>query len=128
MHKFLISAWIFVLLILSACTQPVASSAESAGVTVTLQFGAALYANAAIPVQVTFTQSGEPYAVADVVLDLQMPGMTMGTSKPMAIAQPDGSHTTTVLFTMDGEWAIVVTGSSARGDERFVINQIIVSP
>jgi hypothetical protein len=128
MHKFLFSAWIVALLMLSACTKPIAYSAESAGVTVTVQFGAALYANAAIPVQVTFTQSGEPYAVADVVLDLQMPGMTMGTSKPMAIAQADGSHTTTVLFTMDGEWAIVITGSSARGDERFVINQIIVSP
>jgi hypothetical protein len=128
MHKFIFSAWIVALLMLSACTQPIAYSAESAGVTVTVRFGAALYANAAIPVQVSFTQSGEPYAVADVVLDLQMPGMTMGTSKPMAIAQPDGSHTTTVLFTMDGEWAIVVTGRSARGDERFVINQIIVSP
>jgi hypothetical protein len=29
---------------------------------------------------------------------------------------------------MDGEWAIVVTGTSARGNERFVINKIIVSP
>ena len=128
MHKFLISAWIVALLMLSACTQPVTYSADSAGVMVTVQFGTTLYANAAIPVQITFTQSGQPYTVADVVLDLQMPGMTMGTSKPMAIAQADGSHTTTVLFTMDGEWAIVVTGSSARGDERFVINQIIVSP
>ena len=127
MRKFF-AVWCVALLMLTACTQPIVYSADSAAVTATLRFGSALFANAAIPVEVSFTQSGQPYAVADVVLDLQMPGMTMGTSKPMATAQPDGSHTTTVLFTMDGEWAIIVTGTSARGIERFVVNKIIVSP
>jgi len=127
MHKLLIF-WAVALVMLSGCTQPIVYSAETADVTATLRFGSALFANAAIPVSVSFTQSGQPYAVADVVLDLQMPGMTMGTSKPMTTPQPDGSHTTTVLFTMDGEWAIIVTGTSARGNERFVINKIVVSP
>ena len=127
MHKLFV-VWAVAVAMLAGCTQPIVYSAESATVTATLRFGSALLANAAIPVAVSFTQSGQPYAVADVVLDLQMPGMTMGTSKPMAAAQPDGSHTTTVLFTMDGEWAIIVTGTSARGNERFVINKIIVSP
>ena len=127
MRKFF-AVWCVALLMLTACTQPIVYSADSAEVTATLRFGSALFANAAIPVEVSFTQTGQPFAVADVVLDLQMPGMTMGTSKPMATAQPDGSHTTTVLFTMDGEWAIIVTGTSARGIERFVVNKIIVSP
>ena len=128
MRRFLfiliLSAWAY----LTSCSQQTFATASSDGITCTLSFSAPLVANQSIPVIVQFTRDGQYVSIADVALDLQMPGMTMGSSRPMAEAQSDGSHTANVLFTMDGEWSIVVTARSAQEPVRFVINHILVSP
>jgi len=113
---------------LLSCSMQTVATASSDGITCTLSFLAPLVANQSIPVIVQFTRDGQSVSMADVVLDLQMPGMTMGSSRPMAEALSDGSHTANVLFTMDGEWSIVVTARSAQEPVRFVINHIFVSP
>jgi hypothetical protein len=113
---------------LVSCSQQTVATARSDGITCTLSFSAPLVANQSIPVIVQFTRDGQSVSMADVALDLQMPGMTMGSSRPMAEALSDGSHTANVLFTMDGEWSIVVTARSAQEPVRFVLNHILVSP
>lgn len=114
--------------LLWGCAQPIVASDTVNGVTCTLEFAMPLVANASIPVTVRFMQDGQTVELTDVSLDLQMPGMTMGTNRPLAQPQADGSHTTAVLFTMDGEWAVIVTGRSGTQEQRFVIENIIVSP
>ena len=128
MRKLLTLIMICVCILLTGCGTQTIATANADGVTCTLTFAAPLVANASIPVTVQFTQAGQTVTMADVALDLLMPGMTMGSSRPMAEVQSDGSHTANVLFTMDGEWSIVVTARSAQEPVRFVINHILVSP
>lgn len=115
-------------LLLVGCTQPTTFQATNDGVSVTVTTEVVLVANAVIPLTLSFTRDGAPYAVSDVAVELLMPGMVMGKTVPLAEQQADGTHSVDVLFTMDGEWSLVVTGTSQRGAERFVITPVIVAP
>ncbi len=123
--------WLVLFLVvfsLTGCGQPNEYSATNNGVRVTLRFDADVVSNASIPTLISFRQGNDPFEMSGVSLELLMPGMTMGSNRPMANVLSDGSHATKILFTMDGEWSILVTGKSARGNERFVVNHIIVRP
>ena len=123
--------FIFLLLcvvLLSACapTSTYTGTADGLGVTVTTN--TALITNQSIPLMLQFTRAGAAVPVTDVAVELVMPGMVMGKNVPLATAQPDGSQRVDVLFTMDGEWSLLVTGKTDGTPFRVVIPQVIVAP
>lgn len=119
---------LWTLVLLSGCGTGPRYQAQQDDLVATLQFAQAPIVNQSVPVDVVFQRNGQTVAVTTVALDLQMPGMVMGSNRPLADASTDGTHRVNVLFTMDGEWSIVVTGESAQGPVRFVFERIIVNP
>lgn len=116
------------LMLLSSCGTGPRYQAQQGDLVVTLQFAQAPVVNQSVPVDVVFEQNGQAVEVTTVALDLQMPGMVMGSNRPLADAVTASTHRVNVLFTMEGEWSIVVTGNSAQGPVRVVVERIIVSP
>jgi len=119
---------VWMLVLLSGCGTGPRYQSQQDDLVASLQFAQAPIVNQSVPVDVVFQRDGQTVAVTTVALDLQMPGMVMGSNRPLADASTDGTHRVNVLFTMDGEWSIVVTGESAQGPVRFVFERIIVSP
>lgn len=122
--------WLFIMMtawLLGACGQAVQYQASQANISVTVQLANAPRANQSQPATLTFHKNNTPLTVQNVVCDTQMVGMTMGSNRPMADAQADGSHVCNLLFTMDGEWMLVVTGSVDNQQIRLVIPKIIVA-
>jgi hypothetical protein len=117
-----------ILMLLSSCGTGPRYQAQQDDIVGTLQFAQAPIVNQSVPVDVVFQRNDQTVAVTTVALDLQMPGMVMGSNRPLADARTDGTHRVNVLFTMEGEWSIVVTGDSAQGPVRMVFERIIVSP
>jgi hypothetical protein len=113
--------------ILGACSQAVQYQASQANISVTVQMANAPQVNQSQPLTLTFQSNNAPLTVQNVVCDAQMVGMTMGSNRPMADAQPDGSHVCNLLFTMDGEWMLVVTGTADNQPIRIVVTKIIVA-
>jgi hypothetical protein len=113
--------------ILSACSQAVQYQASQANISVTVQMANAPQVNQSQPLTLTFRKDNAPIVVQNVVCDAQMIGMTMGSNRPMADANPDGSHVCNLLFTMDGEWILVITGRVDNQPIRLVIPKIIVA-
>jgi hypothetical protein len=113
--------------ILSACSQAVQYQASQANLSVTVQIANAPQVNQSQPATLTFRKDDAPLSVQNVVCDAQMVGMTMGSNRPMADAKPDGSHICNLLFTMDGEWMLVITGRVDNQPIRLVIPKIIVT-
>jgi hypothetical protein len=52
--------------------------------------------------------AGKPVTGADVYLDLIMTAMTMGQNKPLASDNGDGTYSAEGVYSMGGEWQIVV--------------------
>ena len=52
--------------------------------------------------------TGQPVDMAEVYLDLVMPGMAMGQQKPWATPQGNGRYTAEGAYTMDGPWQVIV--------------------
>lgn len=113
--------------ITSACGQAVQYQASQAGINVTMQLTTAPRVNQSQPVTLMFRRNNAPLAVQNVVCDAQMVGMRMGSNRPMADAQPDGSHVCNLLFTMDGEWMLVVTGTVDNQPIRVIVPKISVA-
>ncbi len=113
--------------ILGACSQAVQYQASQANISMTMQLANAPQANQSQPATLTFRKDNAPIVVQNVVCDTQMVGMTMGSNRPMADAKPDGSHVCNLLFTMDGEWMLVITGKVDNQPIRLVIPKIIVA-
>ncbi len=113
--------------LLSSCGNGPTYVARQGDVEVRMQFERALVVNQSVGATLTFTYNGAPLTVTQVVCDLQMPGMVMGSNRPMADRQSDDSHYVNILFTMDGDWAIVVTGQSDVGPIRVVFENILVA-
>lgn len=113
--------------LLMACT-PVGPTfaAQNGTLRVTVSFAQPLVANLSVPTRIRFYDNDQPLEVRNVVCDLQMPGMVMGSMRPIADAQSDGSHLVNVLFTMDGEWSIIITGESDNGPIRLYVEDIFV--
>lgn len=128
MRKHVLRLLLCSMLVLWGCAKPAVVQTTADGITCSVEFASALVANASVPATVRFTQDGQTVTLTDVALDLQMPGMTMGSNRPLAQPQTDGSHTTDVLFTMDGEWVVVVTGRLGTEEKRFVLQGIVVRP
>jgi hypothetical protein len=101
--------------------------ANQANIDVTVQMSNAPQVNQSQPATLTFRKDDAPLTVQNVVCDMQMVGMTMGSNRPMADAQPDGSHVCNLLFTMDGEWMLIITGKADNQPIRLVIPKIIVA-
>ena len=113
--------------ILGACSQAVQYQASQASISVTVQMANAPKVNQSQPLTLTFQSNNAPLSVQNVVCDAQMVGMTMGSNRPMADAKPDGSHVCNLLFTMDGEWMLVITGTVDKQPIRLVVPKIIVA-
>jgi hypothetical protein len=113
--------------ILGACGQAVQYQASQANISMTVQMANAPQVNQSQPLTLTFRKDNTPVVVQNVVCDAQMIGMTMGSNRPMADAKPDGSHICNLLFTMDGEWMLVITGTVDNQPIRLVIPKIIVA-
>jgi len=114
-------------LLLAACTPAGPTfSAQIDTVRVTVSFAQPIVANYSIPTTIRFYDGDQPRQIRNVVCDLQMPGMVMGSMRPIADAQADGSHLVNLLFTMDGEWSIIITGESDDGPVRFYVEEIFV--
>ena len=113
--------------ILGACSQAVQYQASQGNISVTVQMANAPQVNQSQPLTLTFQSNNAPLSVQNVVCDAQMVGMTMGSNRPMADAKPDGSHVCNLLFTMDGEWMLVVTGTADNQPIRIVVPKIIVA-
>ena len=112
---------------LGACGQAVQYQANQANIGVTVQMSNAPQVNQSQPATLTFRKDDAPLTVQNVVCDMQMVGMTMGSNRPMADAQPNGSHVCNLLFTMEGEWVLVVTGTADNQPIRIVVPKIIVA-
>ena len=113
--------------ILGACSQAVQYQASQGNISVTVQMANAPQVNQSQPLTLTFQSNNAPLSVHNVVCDAQMVGMTMGSNRPMADAKPDGSHVCNLLFTMEGEWMLVVTGTADNQPIRIVVPKIIVA-
>ncbi len=113
--------------ILGACGQAVQYQANQANISVTVQMANAPQANQSQPATLTFHKDNTPVVVQNVVCDTKMVGMTMGSNRPIADAKPDGSHICNLLFTMDGEWMLVITGTVDKQPIRLVVPKIIVA-
>ena len=113
--------------ILGACSQAVQYQASQANISVTVHMANAPQVNQSQPLTLTFQRNNAPLTVQNVVCDAQMVGMTMGSNRPMADAKPDGSHVCNLLFTMEGEWMLIITGKADNQPIRLVIPKIIVA-
>lgn len=127
-HKHWVAILFLMLAFLSGCGTGPRYQAQQNDIVATLQFTQALVVNESVPVDVVFQRNGQAIDIRTVALDLQMPGMVMGSNRPLAESVASGMHRVNVLFTMEGEWSIVVTGESDTGPVRFVFERIIVSP
>lgn len=113
--------------ILTACSQTVQYQASQANLNVTVQMANSPQVNQSQPVTLNFRKGNVPLTVQNVVCETKMVGMTMGSNRPMADAKPDGSAVCNLLFTMDGEWMLVITGTVDNQPIRLVVPKIIVA-
>lgn len=113
--------------VLSSCGNGPTYVARQGDVEVRMQFTQILVMNQSVEAALEFTYKGEALTVTQVVCDLQMPGMVMGSNRPIADPRTDNVHAVNLLFTMEGEWAIIVTAQSDAGPIRVVFENILVA-
>lgn len=125
------SKWLVVLfgvvLCLSACGAPMTYTAQNAGVTVQITLSRSPRVNDSQAATIIITRDGNRIDAQNVVCDMQMPGMTMGANRPIADKGTDGTLTCGLLFTMSGEWAVIIHGEYASQPFRVVVPHILVS-
>lgn len=122
---------IFILLLvltLVACGTPGPTlTTEANGYRVELSFAQQPAINQSVATTLRFYYQNTPITVQNVVCDLQMPGMVMGSMRPIADAQADGSHLVNLLFTMDGDWSIIVTADGPQGPIRLYVEGLTIA-
>jgi nitrogen fixation protein FixH len=88
------------------------------GITIALTHTDAPAMNATQELKVTLTDAqGARVEGADVYLDLIMPTMPMGTNRPIATPDRDGTYRVQTAFTMTGDWEVTVV-ATINGQER----------
>lgn len=113
----------------SGCTAPGPSfTTTQEGYRVDITFAQTPMINQSVAATIRFFYDDQPLATQNVVCDLQMPGMVMGSMRPIADPQADGSHFVNLLFTMDGDWGIIITADSEKGPIRLFVEGIIIEP
>lgn len=120
---------IVLMLICVACGAPGPTlTAEANEYRVELAFAQEPRINQSVATTLRFYYQGNSIEVQNVVCDLQMPGMVMGSMRPIADAQADGSHLVNLLFTMDGQWSIIITADGPDGPIRLYVEGITIAP
>jgi hypothetical protein len=121
---------IIAIMLLCAACSPLGPTltAEANEYRVELTFAQPPTLNQSVSTTLHFYYQNTPIPVQNVVCDLQMPGMVMGSMRPIADAQADGSHVVNLLFTMDGEWSIIVTADGPNGPIRLYVEGITIDP
>jgi nitrogen fixation protein FixH len=69
--------------------------------------------------------AGRPVDGAQVYFDLTMPAMEMGTNQPIADPSGNGRYQATSVFTMDGDWRIVVHATVADQTYIAAFDQVV---
>ena len=110
-----------------ACASPQSYSGQNDGYTATVTLSQQPRTNFAQMATVTITKDGQNVNAGMVACDLQMTGMTMGSNRPLAEQNADGTYRCDLLFTMSGEWSIVIHGSIDTQQFKISIPNIIVS-
>jgi hypothetical protein len=120
---------VVMMVLLIGCSAPGPTfTAVSKDYRVELVFAQPPTLNQSVATTLRFYYQETPISVQNVVCDLQMPGMVMGSMRPIADQQSDGSHLVNLLFTMDGEWSIIITADSADGPIRLYVEGITITP
>lgn len=120
---------VYLLLMLVGCSTPGPTlTAEDNNYRVELSFTQPPMMNQSVQTTLRFYYQDAPLTVQNVVCDLQMPGMVMGSMRPIADPQADNSHVVNLLFTMDGDWWIIVTADSEMGPLRLLVEGITIAP
>ena len=110
-----------------ACGTPQSFSGQTDGYTATLTLAQPPRTNIAQTATVRITKDSQNVNASNVACDLQMTGMTMGSNRPLAEQNADGTYRCDLLFTMSGEWSVVIHGSIDAQPIKISIPNIIVS-
>jgi nitrogen fixation protein FixH len=72
---------------------------------------------------VTLTDAaGQPIDNADVYIELDMPSMKMGQNNPLASAKGNGTYQAEGLYSMSGEWHVIVHADVNGSDHAALFN------
>ena len=123
--RFICGIWLIGLIV--ACSAPRTYSGQNDGYTATLSLAQLPRANVSQDATVAITKDGQPVNATNVACELQMPGMTMGSNRPLADQNTDGTYRCGVLFTMSGEWLVVIHGNDANQSFKIVVSDITVA-
>jgi hypothetical protein len=118
---FLTTVWLCV-----ACSVPQRYQGNNTAFDVTLTLNTPPIVNVSQSANIVITKDGTRITATNVYCDLQMPGMTMGSNRPIAENLADGTHSCGVLFTMSGEWVVIVHGTYQGTDFAVTIPDIMV--
>ena len=78
--------------------------------------------------EITFDASAAAADVPETSADVPvLIRLSLANFSYFADAKPDGSHVCNLLFTMDGEWMLVITGTVDKQPIRLVVPKIIVT-
>lgn len=69
--------------------------------------------------------NGQTINGADVVIDMDMPAMSMGTSRPVADSAGDGRYRISTAYSMDGDWVITVEAAVDGNVYRATFDQMV---
>ena len=103
----------------SAVTGNLRQTQRLEGLTITLTTPDQAQINRAVTFDVELSAAGSPIDDAAVYLDLDMPAMPMGVTRPVAEFRGNGRYQAVTAYTMSGHWEITVVverpdGSTAR--------------
>lgn len=111
----------------SACGTPVTYTGQAAGLTVQITLPRTPIVNESQSGIIRITRAGTLVAAQQVACDMQMPGMTMGANRPLADENSDGTYSCGLLFTMSGEWAIIVRGQIDQQPFDVLVEHVLVA-
>lgn len=69
--------------------------------------------------------NGQPINGADVVMDMDMPAMSMATNRPVADSAGDGRYRISTAYSMDGDWVITIEATADGNTYRATFDQIV---
>jgi hypothetical protein len=72
--------------------------------------------------------AGQPVDSATLYLDLEMPGMPMGSNQPLADPLGGGQYRIKGIFTMDGDWHVTVHATVAGKEYAATFDQPVTLP
>ena len=72
--------------------------------------------------------AGQPVDGATLYLDLEMPGMPMGSNQPLADPLGGGQYRIKGVFTMEGDWRVTVHATVAGKEYAATFDQPVTLP